>query len=388
MSELSTLGFGRPVYREDHDAFRQQVRRFFQAEIEPNVAKWEREGHFPADLFRTAGAKGLLCAGIPEVYGGQGGDPLHVLVLHEEHAYSVAGAAIDSGLLTDMVAYTMLEGGTEAQKREWLPRFATGEVVCELAISEAGAGSDMRGIRTYARRDGSDYVISGQKMWLSNGPIINMVFVAAKVDQGTREKDPVSLFIVPLDTPGVSRSRPIEMMLKSAGGISALFFDEVRVPADALLGGVEGRGLAHAFSTLGLARVASATRAVAASELALALTLDFVKQRSAFGQRIFDFQNTQFKLATVKTEVAVGRVYADRLIGGVLDGTTHPVDEAIGKLWCTEMEGRTMDECLQLFGGAGYSDEYPISKMFAFARAHRIQVGTSEMMRLVIARSL
>lgn len=388
MVDLSSLGFGRAVFRDDHEAFRSQVRRFFRTEIEPNVAQWERDGGFPPELFLKAGKTGLLCAGIPEEYGGQGGDPLHVLTLHEEHAYSVAGAAIDSGLLTDMVAYTMLHGGTEAQKHEWLPRFARGEVIAELAISESGAGSDMRGIRTYARRDGDDYVIRGEKMWLSNGPIINMVFLAAKIDAGMGDRDPVSLFIVPLDLPGVERSRPIEMMLKSAGGISSLFFDDVRVPAANLLGEVEGRGMAHAFATLGLARVASAARAVAASELALALTVDFVRQREAFGQRIIDFQNTQFKLADVKTEIAVDRAYADRLIGGVLDGSTDPVDEAMGKLWCTEMEGRTMDTCLQLFGGAGYSDEYPISKMYAFARAHRIQVGTSEMMRLVIARSL
>ncbi len=389
MSEIASLGFGRPVFREDHEQFRSTVRNFFKTEIEPNVRRWEKEGGFPAELFRTAGKAGLLCSAIPEEYGGQGGDLLHLLVLHEEHAYSPAGAAIDSGLLTDMVAQTLLHGGTEEQKRAWLPRFASGELIAELAMSEAEAGSDVRGVKTYARRDGGDYIINGAKMWLSNGPLMNFAFVAAKIDHGKTLDDPVTLFIVPFDeVKGLTVSKPSEMLNKSAGGIAELFLDDVRVPAEYILGGAEGRGLAHAFATLGLARVASATRAVAAGELALQLTLEFVKNRKAFGKRIADFQNTQFKLATVKTELAVGRAFADKLLAQVLGNAIDPTESAMGKLWCTEMEGRVMDECLQLFGGAGYSDEYPISKMFAFARAHRIQVGTSEIMRLIIARSL
>jgi acyl-CoA dehydrogenase len=389
MNRLALLGFGRQIFGPEHEAFRTTVRRFFDAEVQPNVAKWQKAGLFPADLFRTAGKMGILCAGIPERYGGPGGDLLHHVVFHEEHAYSPAGAALEGGLTTDMVAYTMLYCGTEEQKRAWLPRFATGEVIAEIAISEADAGSDVRGIRTYARRDGSDYLISGSKMWLTNGPIMNMAFVAAKIDAGNGAKDPITLFIVPLEgTKGVSVGKPMELMLKSAGGVAEMSFDNVRVPKENVLGGVEGQGLAHALSTLALGRLVVGARAIAACELALELTLEFVKGRKAFGQRIFDFQNTQFKLASVKAETAVGRAYIDSQLKHVIGNAVSVTDAAIAKLWSTETEARVMDECLQLFGGSGYSDEYPISKMYALARAHRIQAGTSEILRLIIGRSL
>jgi acyl-CoA dehydrogenase len=226
-------------------------------------------------------------------------------------------------------------------------------------------------------------------MWLTNGPIMNLAFVAAKIDAGKGEKDPVSMFIVPFaGTKGITVSKPTELMLKGAGGTAELFFSDVRIPAENILGGVEGKGLAHAFSTLALGRMVIAARAIAACELALELTLDFVKHRKAFGQRIIDFQNTSFKLASVKTEAAVGRAFIDSLLGQLAGSVVDPTAAAMAKLWATETEGRVMDECLQLFGGAGYSDEYPISKMFALARAHRIQAGTSEILRVIIGRSL
>jgi long-chain-acyl-CoA dehydrogenase len=389
MGSIDTLGFGREVFGPERDTFRTSVRRFFQTEVEPNVARWQRNGLFPADLFRTAGKWGLLCAGIPEEYGGPGGDILHHVIFHEEHAYSPAGAALEGGLLTDMVAYTLLYSGTEEQKHKWLPKFATGEVIAEVAISEPGAGSDVRGIKMYARKDGDHYVINGSKMWLTNGPIMNLAFVVAKIDAGKGVDDPISMFIVPFEgTPGITVSKPTEMMLKSAGGSAQAFFSDVRVPAENLLGGIEGKGLSHAFKTMSLGRLVVAARAMAACELALELTLEFVKNRKAFGQRILDFQNTQFKLADVRTETAVGRAYIDKMLRQLIESEVDSTDSAMAKLWATETEGRVMDECLQLFGGAGYSDEYPISKMFALARAHRIQAGTSEILRLIIGRSL
>jgi alkylation response protein AidB-like acyl-CoA dehydrogenase len=389
MSRIASLGFGRSVFAPEHEAFRTTVRRFFQTEVAPNVREWQKAGLFPADLFKAAAQAGILGAGIPEEYGGAGGDLLHHVVFHEEHAYSPAGAALEGGLLTDMVAFTVLYAGTEEQKKEWLPRIARGETIVEVAISEADAGSDVRGIRTYARRDGSDYILNGSKMWLTNGPIMTMALVVAKVDAGLGPKDPITMFIVPLQgTKGVSVSQPIELMLKSAGGIAEISMKDVRIPKENVLGGVEGKGLRHAFSTLALGRMVVAARAIAACELALELTLEFVKSRKAFGQHIFDFQNTQFKLASVKADTAVGRAYIDDQLSKLANGTVDPTEAAIAKLWTTETEGRVMDECLQLFGGAGYSDEYPISKMFALARAHRIQAGTSEILRLIIGRSL
>ncbi len=389
MSDLASLGFGREVFRPDHEEFRRTARRFFQHEVEPNVRQWEDDGHFPAELFREAGKYGLLCAGIPEEYGGMGGDVLHHLVMHEEQAYSLAGASLEGGLATDSVAYTLLLAGTEEQKREWLPRFATGDVISEVAISEPAAGSDVQGTKTHAKRDGDDFVINGQKMWLTNGPIMTMFLLIARTDDGTSEKPSFSMFIVPVEgARGLTVGKRMEMMPKSCGGLSEVFFDDVRVPASSLVGGVEGAGLSAGFKTLALGRMVVAARALAAAELGLALTTDYVKQRQAFGQRVIDFQNTQFELASVKTELTVGRAYLDSLYRKMLDSEVDATESAIAKLWCTEAEGRALDRCLQLFGGFGFSDEYPISKMYALARGHRIQVGTSEIMRLLIARSL
>jgi acyl-CoA dehydrogenase len=390
MPGIESLGFGREIFGQEHDAYRTSVRRFFKSEIEPNVAQWQKEGHFPADLFKSAGRAGLLCGGIPEEYGGPGGDVLHEIILHEEHAFSPAGAALEGGLLIDIVAHTLLYCGTEEQKRAYLPRFATGEIIAEVAISESGAGSDVRGIKTYARRDGNDYILNGSKMWLTNGPILNLPIVAAKIDAGKGDADPISMFLLPLEEglSGVTISKPIELMLKGAGATATLYLDNVRIPARNLLGGVEGKGLAHALSTMALGRTAVGARAVASCELAIELTAEFVKNRKAFGQRIFDFQNTQFQLASAKAETTVGRAFIDSVLKKLSGSTVDPTTSAIVKLWTTETAGRVIDECLQLFGGAGFSDEYPISKMYAAARGMRIQAGTSEIMRLLIARSL
>jgi acyl-CoA dehydrogenase len=390
VSNLQTIGFGRDIFGAEHEAYRESVRRFFRTEIEPNAAQWQRDGQFPPELFRRAGSAGLLAAGIPEEYGGSGGDILHEIILHEEHAYSPAGASLEGGLRVDMVAYTLLYCGTEEQKRAYIPRFARGELISEVALSEPGAGSDLRGIKTYARRDSGDYILQGSKMWLTNGPILNFPIVAAKTDTGKGDADPISMFILPLEEgiKGVTVSKPIELMIKGSGGTGMMFFDNVRIPARNLLGGVEGKGLSHALSTMALARTAIGARSVAACELAIELTLEFVKNRKAFGQRIFDFQNTQFKLASAKAETAVGRAFIDSILPKLLAAKVDPTLSAIAKLWPTETANRVLDECLQLFGGAGFSDEYPISKMYASARGHRIQAGTSEIMRLLIARSI
>ena len=386
-SDMTSMGFGRSVFRPDHDAYRESMRRFFQRSVEPNVRQWEKDGFFPAELFREAGRAGLLCAAIPAEYGGAGGDLLHHLILHEEHGYSVGGAALEAGLTTDITANLVYNSGTEQQKREWLPLFTAGEAIAEVGLTEPGAGSDARGIKSFARRDGDDYVINGQKMWMSNGPILTVLFTITKIllDDG---RESTAMFLVPMDAKGVSRSQPTELMMKSCGGASEVFFDDVRLPASHLLGDAEGQGLKQALGTIALGRVGAAVRAIAACELAMAITIDFVKQRKAFGQTIFDFQNTQFKLATAATEITAARAFVDTVLAKIADDKFDNVESAKLKLFCTELEGRVMDECLQLHGAAGYSNEYAISKMYAFARIHRIYIGTSEILRTIIGRSL
>jgi acyl-CoA dehydrogenase len=386
-SGQTELGLDRPLFSAEHQSFRATVRRFFKKEIEPNVRQWQKEGFYPAELFSKAGSAGLLCAGIPSEYGGGGGDVLHHLILHEEHGYSPAGASLEAGLATDLTAYVLLNAGTDAQKREWLPKFARGEGIAEVGLSEPGAGSDAKAIKTFAKRDGSDYVINGSKMWMSNGPIMTVLFLVAKTNEGGR--DGTSMFIVPIKgTKGITVSKPTELMMKSCGGVAEIFFDNVRVPAANLLGGIEGKGLNSALGAITLGRMATAARCLAACELALQMTTEYTKNRKAFGNRIFDFQNTQFKLATMKTEIAVGRSFVDDYLTRLSLGKLDQTQSAMAKLWASELEGRVMDECVQLHGGAGFSDEYPISKMYAFARVHRIYVGTSEIMRTIIARSM
>ncbi|WP_176590508.1 MULTISPECIES: acyl-CoA dehydrogenase family protein [Sphingobium] len=388
MTELASLGFGRKIFRDDHEAFRETARNFFRNEVEPNVKGWEKDGFYPAELFKVAARYGLLCAGIPEEYGGGGGDVLHHMILHEEHGYSPGGVSLEAGLGTDLTAYVLFNGGTEEQKREWLPFFAQGNGIAEVGLSEPGAGSDARGIKTYARRDGDDWILNGQKMWMSNGPLMTVLFVVAKTDEGGREG--TTMFIVPMDSKGITRSQPTDLMMKSCGGVCEVFFDDVRIPAGNVLGGADGvgRGLRIALSTLDLGRASVGVRAIAASELALAVTTEYTRTRQAFGQPVFDFQNTQFKLASVATEIAAGRAFVDSCLEKLVEGGLRPQDMAMLKLFCSEVEGRVMDECLQLHGGAGFSNEYLISKLYAHARVHRIYVGTSEIMKQIIARSL
>jgi alkylation response protein AidB-like acyl-CoA dehydrogenase len=383
------LGYGRKIFSEEHEAYRTSMRRFFQREIEPNIKQWVKDDFFPAELFKKAGQAGLLCPGIPAEYGGGGGDYLHHAIMFEEHGYSPAGAAMEGGLCTDAASYVVLHGGTEEQKHEWLPQFAAGDVISEVGVTEPHSGSDPRSMLTTARRDGDDYVINGSKMWMTNGPIMTMLIVACKTGVDSRDRPSVSMFFVPIKgTKGVHVSKPIELMLKSAGGVSQVFFEDVRVPASALLGGAEGRGMANALDTITMSRLATGARIVAACELAFKMTVDFVRDRKAFGQRVWDFQNTQFKLAQCKTEIAVGRILIDELLSRSVKGVVDPVEGAMAKLWLSEMEARVMDECLQLHGGAGFSDEYPISKMYAFARVHRLYLGTSEIQKVTIARAI
>jgi acyl-CoA dehydrogenase len=252
------------IFSDEHRQFRDTVRRFFQREIEPNIRQWERDGIFPRDLFRKAGAAGILQAGIPTEYGGGGGDFLHHVILHEEHGYSVAGASMGGGLGIDGSGYVIYAGGTEEQKREWLPRYASGEVVAEACFTEPQSGSDVAGFRTYARKDGSDYIINGHKIWITNGSLCTMLLVVCRTDpQGGAHG--MSLFLVDADTKGVSRSRPIETLHKGCANEAEFFFEDVRVPAERLLGGREGGGFKQVMSVLNDMRIAEGARYLAAA---------------------------------------------------------------------------------------------------------------------------
>jgi long-chain-acyl-CoA dehydrogenase len=377
----------RGLFTEEHHAFRETVRRFYEREVEPNIAAWEERGIFDRDLFRKAGAAGLLCAGIPEEYGGGGGDLLHHVICYEEHGYSIAGASLGEGIDTDTSAYMILAAGTEEQKRYWLPKYATGEVVAEGAFTEPHSGSDVTSIRTTAVRDGDSYIINGAKTWITNANHLDMCLLLARTE-APGEAPQFSLFLVDMNLPGVSRGRPLQTLHRGCGNLGELFFDNVRVPADQLVGGKPGIALKQVGGALNIGRLAMSARIIASSELALRMTIDFVKERHAFGQRVFDFQNTQFTLAELQTQVEAGRAFVDKCLAKAVRGELTPADASMAKLWASEMEFRLLDMCIQLHGATGLSHEHPLSKMFTAARTHRMLMGTSEMQRMTVVKGL
>jgi len=387
-TDISDIGLERrEIFSDDHNEFRMTVRRFFRREVEPHFRDWEKIGTFPADLFRKAGAAGILQAGIPTEYGGGGGDFLHHVVLHEEMGYSLAGASMGGGLGIDGSSYLIYAGGTEAQKHEWLPRYASGETIAEACFTEPQSGSDVAGFRTTARRDGDSYVINGNKIWITNGNLCTMVPVVCRTDSQSGRSG-MSVLLVDVDTPGVSRGKPIETLHRGCANEAEFFFQDVRVPTERLLGGREGAGFKQVMGIFNDMRVAEGARYLAAAELAFALTLDYVRNRQAFGQRILDFQNTQFRLAEVKTELAVGRAFIDQTLARIKRGTLTAVDASMAKMWLSELEFRVADTCLQLHGGMGYAHASPISQIWTHARVHRILLGTSEIHRVLIGKSL
>jgi len=377
---------GRGLFTEEHDAFRETVRRFYAKEVEPNVERWTAAGTYDRDLFRKAGAAGLLCPGIPEEYGGGGGDLLHHFICYEEHGYSERASGFE-GIDTDSTAYLIYTAGTEAQKRYWLPRYATGDVIAEGAFSEPHSGSDVGSMRTHAERDGDAFVLNGSKIWITNAAHLDMCLVVARTSKPDEPKR-FSMFIVDMTLPGVSRGRTILTMHRGPGSLGEIFFENVRVPADQLLGGIEGQGLKQGGQSLNVSRLALAARIVASCERALELTLDFVKERKAFGQRVFDFQNTQFKLVDIKTQIEVARAFVDKCIKKALHDRLTPAAASMAKLWTSEIETGIMDTCVQLHGAMGLAHEHPISQMFTGARSHRIMMGTSEMQKMTILRGL
>ena len=375
----------RQIFSPDHELFRATVRRFIEEHVTPFHAQWEKDGQVPAELWLKAGELGLLCCNVPEEYGGLGGDFLHSAILIEEMAR--AGATGPTFYLhSDIVAPYLVDFGTEEQKRKWLPKMASGEVIAALGMSEPSGGSDVQAMRTQAIRDGDHYVINGQKVFITNGHTADLLVLASKTDPKARGKG-VSLILVETNREGFKRGRKLEKMGCKAQDTSELFFADVRVPVENLLG-TEGGGFAMLMTQLAQERLVQAIRGVSSSEAALEWTKDYVKERKMFGGTLSDFQNTRFKLASLTAEVLTQRVFVDRCIEMHLKGEFDAVDAACAKLVTTELQGKVMDECLQFFGGWGYMWEYPIARAFADARMCRLGGGTVEVMRQIIGNAI
>jgi acyl-CoA dehydrogenase len=387
---MSVLNIDRPDFMKDEDIaiFESAVGKFFDAHApESRVAKW-REDHLVERAMWTETAEaGLLCLTMPEEYGGAGGDYRHEVVFVEQ-MYAKGVDGFGASLHNAIVAPYILHYGTEEQRQRWLPKMATGELIGAIAMSEPGAGSDLQGLKTTARKDGDHYVINGQKTFITNGQTANLIIVVCKTDPTAGAKG-TSLIIVETDNaPGFERGRKLDKLGMEAADTSELFFNEVRVPASNLIGGEEGKGFVQLMQQLPQERLNIAVQGCATIERALALTIDYVKDRKAFGQRLIDFQNTQFKLAECKTEATVARVFVDRLIGLHLEGKLDAATASMAKYWVTDLENKIIDECLQLFGGYGFMNEYPIARMYKDSRVQRIYGGANEIMKVLIARTL
>jgi acyl-CoA dehydrogenase len=375
----------RTLFSAEHEAFRDTVRRFIAREISPHHAEWEKAGVVPRELWLKAGAAGLLCCDVPDTYGGMGGDFLYSTIMIEEMAR--AGATGPTFYLqSDIIAPYLVDFGTEAQKQRWLPKMASGEVVAAVGMTEPSGGSDLQAMRTTAVRNGDEYVVNGQKVFITNGHTCDLLVLACKTDPKARAKG-VSLLLVEADRPGFQRGRRLEKIGCKAQDTAELFFADVRVPVANLLG-EEGRGFYHLMTQLSQERLVQAVRAVASSEAALEWTLEYTQQRKMFGHTLADFQNTQFKLAEMRAEILAQRVFVDRCVELHLQKKLDSVDAAMAKLLTTELQGKVVDQCLQLFGGWGYMWEFPIARAYADARMTRIGGGSIEVMKQIIGRDL
>jgi acyl-CoA dehydrogenase len=369
-------------YGEELELFRTTVRGFFEKEVEPRVKHFEQHGTDRA-FWKAAGSAGLLGVFVPEEYGGPGADPLAIMVVSEELGRSPAGATIGSSLNADMSTHFMVNFGNETQKRTWLPGVVSGDVVQATALTEPESGSDAAAIRTTAMRSGDHYVINGSKCFISNGYKADLLYVIAKTDPAAGSRG-TSVILVPSGTPGLTRR--LQTTMGFCGGDTAeLFFDDVRVPVANLLG-KQGEGLRMFQPVISLDRMQICARSLGGAESAFAMTLEHTRNRKLFGKRLVDFQNTQFKLAEMETELLAGRCFLNDTIGRFRAGTLNDLDTSKLKLWMTEMEGRVLDTCLQMWGGSGWMHDNPISRMFTAARVQRIYAGASELQKSLIAR--
>jgi len=373
-----------PWMDEEIEAFRDQVRRYVVGELVPHLDGWRRQGYIPREVWRPFGQMGFMLPELAEEHGGAGATLAYQLVVQDELAKAEVPA---NTAVHTIAAHYILDYGTEAQKRRWLPGLASGELLAGIALTEPGCGSDLKSLRTRARREGGEYVIDGAKTFITNGFSANLLVVAVRTGEaGSRG---VSLVVMETEKlPGFRVGRRLEKLGQHASDTAELFFDGVRVPASNLIGEQEGKGFVQLMSQLPYERLLLCVSAAAAIELAVELTVEYTKQRKAFGQTLADFQNTRFKLAECATIAHVVRTFLNDCTQRLLDGTLDDEAAYMAKWWCTEQQGKVTDECLQLFGGYGYMAEYPIARLYADARVQRIYGGTTEIMKELIARKL
>lgn len=375
----------RTLFSPDHELFRESVRTFLEKEAVPFHGQWEKQGYIDRDLWRKAGEAGMLCSHLPDAYGGLDADFLYSAVVIEEIG-RLGLTGIGFSLHSDIVAPYILHYGSEALKHKYLPKLISGEMVTAIAMTEPGAGSDLQGVKTTAVLDGDEYVINGSKTFITNGYLADLVIVVAKTDPKAGAKG-TSLFLVEADTPGFAKGKRLEKVGMKAQDTSELFFQDVRVPKENILGQA-GMGFAYLMQELPQERLTVAIGALSSAEAALAWTLEYTRERKAFGKAIADFQNTRFKLAEMATEIQVGRVFVDQCMALHLEGKLDVPTAAMAKYWATDLQCKVLDECVQLHGGYGFMWEYPIARAWADARVQRIYAGTNDIMKEIIARSL
>ncbi|MBI1238704.1 MAG: acyl-CoA dehydrogenase [Alphaproteobacteria bacterium] len=385
---MSVLNVPKPSYMtEDLEIFEDAVEKFCDRELVPHTAEWEENGIVPREIWRKTGEAGLLCASMPEEYGGAGGTFAHEAVIIDvfgRKGITAFGASLHNAIVAPYIKHY----GTEDQKKRWLPRLATGELVGAIAMTEPGTGSDLQSIKTTAKRDGNELVVNGAKTFITNGGTANLIIVVSKTDPAGGARG-TSLVVVETDeADGFRRGRKLDKIGLHGQDTSELFFDDVRVPTANLLGNDEGRGFIQLMEQLPSERLQIALQGIAMIERALEETIKYVKERKAFGKQILDFQNTQFKLAEAKTIATVAKVFCNHCTELLLEGKLDAVKASMAKMWVSDMQCQIIDECLQLHGGYGYMNEYPIAQMYRDARVQKIYGGTNEIMKVLIGRSL
>ncbi|ODS96572.1 MAG: acyl-CoA dehydrogenase [Lautropia sp. SCN 69-89] len=375
----------RTLFADEHHMFRDAVRRFMENEVVPHHDRWEEQGYVDREVWEKAGANGLLCASMPESYGGAGADKLYSIVVMEETA-RVNATGLGFGLHSEIVAPYILHYGSEEQKQRFLPKMATGEAIGAIAMSEPAAGSDLQGVKTTATRRGDVYLLNGSKTFITNGWHADVVIVVAKTEPKAGAKG-TSLLLVERGMKGFEKGKRLKKVGMKAQDTSELFFDNVEVPASNLLGN-ENEGFAYLMQELPWERLQIAIGAVENAQAAIDWTTDYVKERKVFGTTVSTFQNTRFKLAELQTEVQIARVFVDKCIELLMAGQLDTTTASMAKYWCSDLQCKVIDECVQLHGGYGYMWEYPIARAFADARVQRIYGGTNEIMKEVITRAM
>lgn len=371
---------------EELEMLKDASSKFFETECAPNLEAWEEQGHVDRKIWNKLGEAGFLNASIPVEYGGAGGNFAHEAVIYDSQARH-GGGGIGISVHSGICAHYILNYGTEEQRQRWLPKMASGELVCAIAMTEPGTGSDLQNVKTTALKDGNEYVVNGQKTFITNGQQADLIIVVAKTDPDAGGKG-VSLIMVEADQPGFSRGRNLKKVGLKSQDTSELFFDNVRVPTTNLLGEDEGRGFIQLMQQLPQERLIIALNAATAMEVAVAETVAYTKDRKAFNQTVMDFQNTKFKLAECKTKAVIARSFVNTCMEALLAGELDPTTAAMAKWWTTQMQNEVVDECLQLHGGYGYMWEYPIARMYADGRIQKIFGGTNEIMKELISRTL